>query len=98
MMNRKNAMRKEKEPEMSEQSLLREWITSIALHNDTFRQQLLANPKETLERELGLSFAPEVQLYVHEETTTDVHLVLPALAFLDRTADVSVAELEAMAV
>lgn len=80
---------------MSEQSLLREWIISIALHNEAFRQQMLANPKETLERELGLSFSPDVQLYVHEETATTVHLVLPARETVDISQDVSVAALEA---
>ena len=82
---------------MSDQSLLREWITSIALHNEAFRQQLLSNPKETLERELGLSFPADVELYVHQETSKTVHLVLPALSTLD-SADISVAELEAAAV
>ena len=82
---------------MYEQSLLREWIMSIALHNEAFRQQLLANPKETLERELGLSFPSDVELYVHEETAKTVHLVLPALSTLDNQ-DVSVAELEAAAI
>ncbi|HEY7414907.1 MAG TPA: hypothetical protein VH593_06930 [Ktedonobacteraceae bacterium] len=79
----------------TEETLLREWISSIALHNDAFREQLLACPKETLERELGLSFPPEVQLYVHEETATTIHLVLSALSSLDSSEDVSVAELEA---
>ena len=81
---------------MSEQSLLREWIISIALHNETFRQQLLANPKETLERELGLSFSSDVQLYVHEETATTVHLILPARETVDTSQDISVAALEAV--
>ena len=80
---------------MSEQSLLQEWIISIALHNERFYEQLLSNPKETLEREPGLSFSPEVELYVHEETATIVHPVLPARSTLDLSQDVSVAELEA---
>ncbi len=79
----------------TEETLLLEWISSIALHNDAFRAQLLCQPKETLERELGLSFPPEVQLYVHEETATTIHLILPPLSSLDRRADISVAELEA---
>ena len=79
----------------AEETLLREWISSLALHNDAFREQLLSHPKETLERELGLSFPPEVQLYVHEETATTIHLVLSALSSLDSSEDVSVAELEA---
>jgi short-subunit dehydrogenase involved in D-alanine esterification of teichoic acids len=89
---------KKRNQNMSEESLLREWIISIALHNETFLQQLLAHPKDALKRELGLNFSPEVQLYVHEETTSTIHLVIPALSSRESRQDVSVAELESATV
>ena len=42
-----------------------------------FKQQLLANPRAVLERELGVALPSGVQIYVHEQTPTEVHLILP---------------------
>ena len=42
-----------------------------------FRERLLARPKETIEKELGVTLAEEHEILVHEETETATHIVLP---------------------
>ena len=42
-----------------------------------FRKRLLENPRQALEEEYGVSLPEEHAVYVHEETSTDTHLVLP---------------------
>ena len=42
-----------------------------------FRARLLARPKETIEREFGVTLDKDHTIHVHEETDTATHLVLP---------------------
>ena len=42
-----------------------------------FRERLLAKPKETIEKELGLKLAEGHNIHVHEDSDTATHLVLP---------------------
>ena len=42
-----------------------------------FRARLLNNPKETIERELGVDIPASLSIEVHEESDTTAHLVLP---------------------
>jgi hypothetical protein len=42
-----------------------------------FKQSLLANPTETLSKEIGLTFPEELQIEVLEDTATRYHLVIP---------------------
>ena len=42
-----------------------------------FRERLLANPKETIEREFGVTLAEGHEIHVHEETYATTRLVLP---------------------
>ena len=52
-------------------------LLSKAGRDDDFRERLLANPRETIERELGVTLAEDHELRVHEETDSATHLVLP---------------------
>ena len=81
---------------MCEPYSLQEWIVSIAMHNDAFRQQLREHPRETLERELGLSFPVGVTIHVHEETATTIHLVLPMKSTVDEPKEEAAEELTAV--
>jgi len=81
---------------MCEPYSLQEWLVSIAMHNEAFRQQLQEYPRETLERELGLSFPTEVTIHVHEETATSIHLVLPMKSTVDEPREVAAEELAAV--
>jgi hypothetical protein len=64
------------------------------MHDRVFREELMSNPKETLERELGLSFPEEVKIEMHEDTPTTIHLVLPLKPKTGSLMEVSFAELE----
>ena len=80
---------------MPETYTLQDWIISIAMHNQVFREELLLHPKETLERELGISFPQEVEVEMHEDTPTIIHLVLPLKPKTGSLMEVSFADLQA---
>jgi nitrile hydratase alpha subunit len=79
---------------MPETYTLQDWIVSIAMHNQAFREELVRNPKETLERELGITFPPEVEIEMHQDTPKIIHLVLPLEPKTGSLMEVSYAELE----
>ena len=79
---------------MAETYTLQDWIISIAMHDRLFREELLSAPKATLERELGISFPEEVDVEIHEDTPTTIHLVLPLKPKTGALMEVSFAELE----
>ena len=78
---------------MPETYTLQDWIISIAMHDQAFREELMSNPKEALERELGISFPPEVKIEMHEDTATTIHLVLPLKPKTGSLMEVSYADL-----
>ncbi len=63
---------------MSQQTPIQEQIIAKAMKEETFRQELLSNPKEAIERALGISIPQGVTIMVYEDTPTTLHLVLPA--------------------
>ena len=52
-------------------------LVSKAEEDSDFRERLLANPKNTIEKELGVALADGHEIHVHEETYGVTHLVLP---------------------
>jgi chemotaxis methyl-accepting protein methylase len=52
-------------------------IITKAWEDDNFKQALLNDPKATIEKELGVIFPEDVEIYIHEQTTTKIHLILP---------------------
>ncbi len=52
-------------------------LGSRAGEDSGFRERLLAKPKETIEKEFGVTLAEDHEIHVHEETYTETHLVLP---------------------
>ena len=54
-----------------------ERLLSRAAIDREFRGRLLANPKQAIEGELGVTLAEGHEIHVHEETDTATHLVLP---------------------
>ncbi len=70
--------------------------------DDDFREELLQSPRETLARELAPYteypwFHKEVKIHVHEESPTDVHLVLPSRPNAAASDELTDAELELVA-
>lgn len=54
-----------------------EFLAAKAEDDCSFRNRLLARPRETLEAELGVTLAKEHEIHVHEDTYARTHLVLP---------------------
>jgi hypothetical protein len=79
---------------MPETYTLQDWIISIAMHDQAFREELMHHPKETLERELGISFPQEVEIEMHEDTPTIIHLVLPLKPKTGSLMEVSYSDLQ----
>ena len=52
-------------------------LVERAGEDDDFRERLLAKPKETIEKEFGVTMAKDHQIHVHEETYAATHVVLP---------------------
>ena len=52
-------------------------LISRAGEDHDFRERLLANPKETIEAEFGVTMADGHEIHVHEDTYAETHLVLP---------------------
>ena len=55
----------------------RDSLLSRAAGDGEFRDRLLRNPRETIEKEFGVKLADGHQIHVHEETYDTTHLVLP---------------------
>ena len=53
------------------------FLTARADEDSDFRERLLANPKKTIEEELGVMLADDHEVHMHEETCSRTHLVLP---------------------
>ena len=52
-------------------------LASRAREDGDFRERLLAKPRETIEKELGVTLAEDHEIHVHEETYGATHVVLP---------------------
>ena len=52
-------------------------LVARAGEDSAFRERLLANPRETIEKELGAALPEDHEIRVHEESSATTHLVLP---------------------
>jgi hypothetical protein len=68
-----------------------------SLEDEDFRQRLLADPKGTMEQELGGRLAESVEVRVVEESADTIYLVLPSASPLGQGGEISDQELDAVA-
>jgi Nitrile hydratase, alpha chain len=68
-----------------------------SLEDETFRQSLLADPKGTMEQELGNRLPESVEVRVVEESADTIYLVLPSTSPLGQGGELSDQELDAVA-
>ena len=61
---------------MQSEAEVRAHIAMKAAEDDAFRARLIADPRATVEEEVGIRFPDGYRLHVHEESATDAHLVL----------------------
>ncbi len=78
----------------TEQPGMQQQIISKAMKDDAFRQRLLSNPRETLEREMGMTLPQGVTFQVYEDTPSVIHLVLPMQPQTGEPVELSDADLE----
>ena len=64
---------------------MRAHIIGRATEDESFRGKLLADPKTSIEDELGITIPAGVTVEVHENTAQTVHLVLPPATKLSDT-------------
>lgn len=57
---------------------LKERLIVKAWEDETFKQELLSNPKAVIEKELGIKMPEGVEYQVFEETANRCYMVLPA--------------------
>lgn len=68
-----------------------------SLQDESFRQELLEDPKGVLEQELGIRLPDEVQVRTVEETADTIYLVLPSASPATEIGELSDRELESVA-
>ena len=56
---------------------MRRQITDKAITDDDFRSALVADPKDTIAKELGVDIPEDFQIKVHESDASTLHLALP---------------------
>ena len=66
-----------------DRSEILEAVRQRAESDAAFRAQLLADPSAALSDLLGTPVPDAVSITVHEESPTDIHLVIPAINNLD---------------
>ena len=64
---------------MAQEHREQDTITAKAMRDEAFRQRLLRNPKGALQ-EIGAAVPPGITVHVHEETDTDLHIIIPGAA------------------
>ena len=52
-------------------------LVKRAAKDSDFRERLLAQPKDTLEREFGVTLPADHEIHVHEEADSATHVILP---------------------
>lgn len=71
-------------------------ITAKAWKDETYKQELLSNPKAIIEKEFGIHFSEEVNLQVLEENPNTLYFVLP-MSPMAATQELSEEQLEEVA-
>lgn len=53
-------------------------VYSKSLKDETFREELLNDPKSALEKELGVKIPDGIKIHVNENTATDFYITIPS--------------------
>jgi hypothetical protein len=67
-----------------------------SLQDDVFRQQLLADPRAMIEREIGTQLPEDMRVVALEETADTIYLVLPSTSLVGEGGEIADRELEAV--
>ncbi len=80
-MKTRNRLFRENELEMEMRLILRAW------KDEKFKKELIANPKEVIQRELNIHIPDDMEIQVVEETLNKLYFVLPASDTREGDAD-----------
>ena len=69
--------------EMHSVEEVREYLITKAGEDSEFRASLLSDPKAAIANELSVTIPDGVNISVHEESSSNVHLVLPPSGEID---------------
>jgi hypothetical protein len=69
-----------------QRTILQQELIEKALKDNAFCKALIANPKATLESEYGVTLPDALQIQVHQELPTLLHIVIPAVQTASETA------------
>jgi hypothetical protein len=83
--------------EVSGRAEMEQGLIQKSLEDDSFRQQLLADPRATIEQELGARLPEDMRVEAVEETADTIYLVLPISSPMVEDGELSDLELEAVA-
>lgn len=82
---------------MEDRKQLERRIVEKAMKDETFRNQLIEKPKETLELETGIKLPSGLNIHILEEKSDEVYLVLPFLHSRESSEELTDAELSLVA-
>jgi hypothetical protein len=63
--------------EQTKRQQLEVYLAAKAKADPAFRERLLADPKRTIEVEIGMRFPEALRVTVYEEKVNQLHVVLP---------------------
>jgi hypothetical protein len=72
-------------------------IVAKAMKDEAFRTKLLKDPKGAIQNEFGVQFPPNVKVQVHQNSSTVINLVLPAVPEMSNDRALSDEELAQVA-
>ena len=52
-------------------------VIAKAANDPDFRRSLIEHPKLSIEKVLGVALPADLEIVVHEQTATTIHLILP---------------------
>jgi hypothetical protein len=72
-------------------------IVAKAWQDETFKQDLLSNPRAVFEKEIGNSMPEDLQISVVEETPQHIYINIPVKPVIENSEQLSDEALEAVA-
>ena len=83
--------------EAADRAEIKRRLLERSLQDDVFRQQLLADPRSILEREIGTQLPEDLRVVAVEETADTFYLVLPSTSPVGQGGELADQQLEAVA-
>jgi hypothetical protein len=82
---------------MEQRKQLEQKLIEKAMKDESFRKQLIENPKEVIEAEFGKKIPESIKINVLEEDAQTVYLVLPQVSAQNSEMELTDAELNTVA-